>query len=237
MSLTQRANNPTRLLVVDDEPVLAELLVDSLTFAGYEVSVARTGSEALNSVTEYQPALIILDVNLPDFNGFVVAARLRAGGDDTPIIFLTARDAPTDLRDGFGAGGDDYLTKPFRLEELRLRIDAVLRRTLTPTAGDSSTLKVADLVVDVDGRRAWRGNVPIELSTIEFSLLRHLATHPNKVFSTADLSRHAWGSDSKADASTVHLGMSGLRRKVNRPGQSMIDTVADLGYVMRVPQH
>lgn len=228
--------SPVKLLVVDDEPVLADLLLDSLEFAGYEVAVARSGSEAMEAVTVTQPDLVVLDVNLPDFNGFVVAARLRASGQQVPIIFLTARDAPTDLRDGFGAGGDDYLTKPFRLEELCLRVEAVLRRTLDGPATFANTIAVADIVIDMESRQVWRGSTPIDLSPTEFRLLHHLATNSNKVLSRADLLRHVWGYDLEADSSIVETYISYLRRKIDIHEPPLIHTVRGVGYILRVPR-
>ncbi|GAA4892839.1 two-component system OmpR family response regulator [Stackebrandtia albiflava] len=227
---------PARLLVVDDEPVLAELLLDSLTFAGYQVQVARSGSEAMQVATQARPDLMVLDVNLPDFNGFVVAARLRAAGHQVPIVFLTARDAPTDLRDGFGAGGDDYLTKPFRLEELCLRVEAVLRRTMDRTGSFGNTVAVADIVLDMDSRQVWRGSRPIDLSPTEFRLLHHLAVNSNKVLSRADLLRHVWGYETEADSSIVETYISYLRRKVDSTDPALIHTVRGAGYILRVPR-
>ena len=228
--------NPVKLLVVDDEPVLADLLLDSLEFAGYEVSVARSGSEAMEAVTRVQPDLVVLDVNLPDFNGFVVAARLRAAGQQVPIIFLTARDAPTDLRSGFGAGGDDYLTKPFRLEELCLRVEAVLRRTLEGRPAYTDTVAVADIVMDMESRQVWRGSSPIDLSPTEFRLLHHMATNSNKVLSRADLLRHVWGYGVEEESSIVETYISYLRRKIDIHEPPLIHTVRGVGYILRVPR-
>lgn len=228
--------SPVKLLVVDDEPVLADLLLDSLEFAGYEVEVARSGSEAMAAVTRSRPDLVVLDVNLPDFNGFVVAARLRAAGHQVPIVFLTARDAPTDLRDGFGAGGDDYLTKPFRLEELCLRVEAVLRRTLGGKVAHANTIAVADIVIDMESRQVWRGSAPIDLSPTEFRLLHHLATNSNKVLSRTDLLRHVWGYDLEADSSIVETYISYLRRKIDIHQPPLIHTVRGVGYILRVPR-
>ena len=231
----RRADGSTpRLLVVDDEEVLAELLVESLTFGGYQVDVARTGSQALSMVSQVNPDLILLDVNLPDFNGFAVAARLRAAGDDTPIMFLTARDAPADLRDGFGSGADDYLTKPFRLEELRLRVEALLRRTIGhhPPVADTR-IEVADLVIDTVQRTARRADQLLDLSATEFRLLDHLARNLNKVQSTADLIRHVWDSSPAMNESIVDEYVTELRGKVDRAGPSLLHTIAGSGYILR----
>jgi two-component system OmpR family response regulator len=222
-----------RLLVVDDETVLAELLTESLSFAGYDVHVARTGSQALAAVPQVQPDLILLDVNLPDFNGFAVAARLRTSGDQTPIMFLTARDAPADLRDGFGSGGDDYLTKPFRLEELRLRVEAVLRRTMGSHPGSGSVIEVADLVIDTDSRQARRGRQALPLSDLEFQLLLHLARNRNKVMSPTDLLRHVWKTD-HGDAALVADQITALKAKVDAVKPALIHTVNSNGYILRV---
>lgn len=222
---------PARLLVVEDERLLGDMLMDALAFAGYDVRLAASGAEALSSVPAVLPDLVLLDVNLPDFSGYVVAGRLRRQADRTPIIFLTARDAPADVRDGFLAGGDDYLTKPFRLEELRLRIEAVLRRMLPSRS--STRCAVGDLVLDADGYRVWRGGTPVELSRTEFQLLRFLMLNEDRVLSRADLLRGVWGYEFDSDTSLVETYISYLRRKLGPP--DMIRTVRGVGYVLRGP--
>ncbi len=222
------------LLVVDDETVLMELLVDSLTFSGYRVDSARTGSQALRAADEHEPDLILLDVNLPDFNGFAVAARLRARGNSTPIMFLTARDAPADLRDGFGSGGDDYLTKPFRLEELRLRVEAILRRTLGAQSSVSRPLEVADLVIDVESETVRRGQTQLDLNGAEYQLLVHLATNRNKLLSQSDLKRQVWGNDTPVDSALIESRLESLAHKVNAIKPTLLHHVHGNGYILRI---
>ena len=232
ITASRRADGgPVRLLVVEDERLLGDMLMDTLAFAGYDVRLAASGAEALSAVPAVLPDLVLLDVNLPDFSGYVVADRLRRQADATPIIFLTARDAPADVRDGFLAGGDDYLTKPFRLEELRLRIEAVLRRTLATRTSTRCT--VGDVVLDADGYRVWRGGTPVELSRTEFQLLRFLMLNEDKVLSRADLLRGVWGYEFDSDTSLVETYISYLRRKLGPP--DLIRTVRGVGYVLRGP--
>jgi two-component system OmpR family response regulator len=225
--------------VVDDETVLTDLLLDSLTFAGYRVDTAGNGTQALAAVSTKRPDLVLLDVNLPDFNGFAVAARLRASGDKTPIVYLTARDAPADLRDGFGTGADDYLTKPFRLEELRMRIEAVLRRTMGDQgspADATGVLNVGDLVVDPESGTAWRGSVVLELSDRQFALLRYLATNHSKVLSESDIVTHVWGATLGNHDIDVAKHMADLKWKVDCVSPPLISTVGSSGYILRAPK-
>ncbi|MEV0643856.1 response regulator transcription factor [Phytomonospora sp. NPDC050363] len=234
---TRRADGrPARLLVVEDERMLADMLLDALSFAGYDAHLAETGSQALSRVGELCPDLLLLDVNMPDFSGFTVAERLRAAGDDTPVIFLTARDAPRDVRDGFLAGGDDYLAKPFRLEELRLRIEAVLRRTMPARAGDGHRLTVADLVLDTESHQVWRGGREVALSRTEFQLLRYLMRNTGRVLSRAELLRTVWNQGFETDTSLVETYISYLRRKLDSGPPHLIHTVRGVGYALREPR-
>jgi two-component system, OmpR family, response regulator len=232
--------SPARLLVVDDEESLADLLVEALSFQGYEVTAARTGTEALTAVEEARPDLVILDVNMPGLDGFGVADRMRASGDETPIIFLTARTAPDDLRDGFGSGGDDYLMKPFRLEELSLRVSAVLRRTLGKESASASrgndTVAVADLVLDLAAHQVTRGGKTIDLSPTEFRLLRYLAANTGRVVSKSELLRQVWGYDFETESSLAETYVFYLRRKLDKLGPRLIHTVRGVGYMLRPPQ-
>lgn len=224
---------PARLLVVEDEDMLADMLLDALGFAGYEVHLARTGAKALSRQAKLRPDILLLDVNLPDVDGFTVATRLRAGGDRVPIIFLTARDTPMDLRQGYLSGGDDYLTKPFRLEELRLRIEAVLRRTLADRAAEEVRLSVGDLVLDTRAHRVWRAGVEIELSPTEFRLLRQLIRNVDRVQSRSELLRRVWQLEIDSDTSLVETYISYLRRKLGADSPRLIHTVRGVGYVLR----
>ncbi|WP_285663031.1 response regulator transcription factor [Actinorhabdospora filicis] len=234
-SAARRADGgPACLLLVEDERMLADMLLDALAFAGYDVHHADTGDRALSLTARLRPDLLLLDVNLPGLDGFGVAARLRESGDGVPVIFLTARDTAADLRDGFLAGGDDYLTKPFRLEELRLRVEAVLRRTM-PREPSGDRLAVADLVMDVVAHRVWRGTREVTLSRTEFGLLRYLMAHAGRVHSRAELLRGVWGQGFDSDTSLVETYISYLRRKVDDGPARLIHTVRGVGYALRAP--
>ncbi|MCH7229883.1 response regulator transcription factor [Glycomyces sp. L485] len=228
-----------RLLVVDDEESLADLLVEALSFQGYDVASAPSGAEALAAVDTSRPDLIILDVNMPGLDGFAVADRLRSTGDKTPIIFLTARTAPDDLREGFGSGGDDYLMKPFRLEELSLRVSAVLRRTLGTDAGNprtDDTVTVADLSLDLAAHQVTRGGKTVDLSPTEFRLLRYLAANAGRVVSKQELLKQVWGYDFDTESSLAETYVFYLRRKIDKLGPRLIHTVRGVGYMLRPPQ-
>jgi two-component system OmpR family response regulator len=227
---------PARLLVVDDEESLLDMLRDALRFAGYEVHVARRGFEALKAATEVDPDLVVLDVNLPDIDGFEICRRLRADGVEVPVVFLTARDDRDDLRTGFTRGGDDYLTKPFSLEELDLRVQAILRRTRRRRRGDGAEderLRCGDLEMDVAGHRVWRAGEEVELSATEFRLLRHLLVNQGRVLSKAQILDHVWQYDFDGDGSIVETYISYLRRKVDRAEPKLIRTVRGVGYTVR----
>ncbi|WP_335988835.1 response regulator transcription factor [Glycomyces sp. MUSA5-2] len=231
--------SPARLLVVDDEESLADLLVEALSFQGYTVSAARSGTEALTAVESVRPDLVILDVNMPGLDGFGVADRMRASGDATPIIFLTARTAPDDLRDGFGSGGDDYLMKPFRLEELSLRVSAVLRRTIGREAAPgqaADTVTVADLSLDLAAHQVTRDGKTIDLSPTEFRLLRYLAANAGRVVSKSELLKQVWGYDFETESSLAETYVFYLRRKLDKLGPRLIHTVRGVGYMLRPPQ-
>ena len=227
--------SPARLLVVDDEESLVDLLGEALRFAGYEVQAARNGVEALRIAAEAQLDLLVLDVNLPDLDGFEVCRRLRRDGAEVPVIFLTARDDPADLRTGFTRGGDDYMTKPFSLEELNFRIQAILRRSLGRADRDG-ILRCADLAMDVDAHRVWRGEDEVELSPTEFRLLRYLLLNQGIVMSKAQILEHVWQYDFGGDGSVVETYISYLRRKLDGDGGAkLIHTVRGVGYTVRAP--
>ncbi|WP_100445419.1 response regulator transcription factor [Glycomyces xiaoerkulensis] len=231
--------SPARLLVVDDEESLADLLVEALSFQGYEVAAEHSGSGALEAVDHSRPDLVILDVNMPGVDGFSVADRLRSAGDRTPIIFLTARTAPDDLREGFGTGGDDYLTKPFRLEELSLRVSAVLRRTLgrdAEQARPDDTVDVGDLRLDLAAHQVTRAGQTVDLSPTEFRLLRYLAANAGRVASKQELLKQVWGYDFDTDSSLAETYVFYLRRKLDKLGPRLIHTVRGVGYMLREPQ-
>ncbi len=229
-----------RLLVVDDEDALVDMLRDALRFAGYEVHVARRGFEALKAAVDVDPDLIVLDVNLPDIDGFEICRRLRAEGSRVPVVFLTARDDRDDVRTGFTRGGDDYLTKPFSLEELELRVQAILRRThaaRTTGADDGGErLRCADLEVDVAGHRVWRAGEEVALSATEFRLLRFLVANQGRVLSKAQILDHVWDYDFRGESGIVESYISYLRRKIDVAGEPpLIHTKRGVGYVLRLP--
>jgi len=225
-----------RLLVVDDEPSLQDIVATSMRFLGYEVSVASTGREAVRVATEIRPDLIILDIMLPDFDGLEVMRRLRTSGLDSGVVFLSARDAPADKVAGLTAGGDDYVTKPFGLEELAARVSAVLRR-VRPDQSSDGVLKVADLELDPETYQVSREGEPIELAPTEYKMLRHLMINANMVLSRQQLLDAVWGTDFYGDDSVVATYISYLRRKVDTPGrQPLIQTHRGFGYVLRVPR-
>jgi two-component system, OmpR family, response regulator len=234
-TVTRPDGSPARLLVVDDEDALLDLLGDALRFAGYEVHTAGGGFDALRAATDLRPDLLVLDVNLPDLDGFEVCHRLRRDGEDVPVVFLTARDDPADLRTGFTRGGDDYVTKPFSLEELNYRIQAVLRRSLR-AAPVAETLRCADLVMDVGAHRVWRAQEEVELSPTEFRLLRYLLLNRGRVLSKPQILDHVWQYDFGGDASVVETYISYLRKKLDRRDRRLIQTVRGFGYTIREPE-
>jgi two-component system OmpR family response regulator len=228
----------TRLLVVEDDPTLRELLAASLRFAGFDVGTAVDGAEALELADREPPELVVLDVMLPDIGGLEVLRRLRqAHGEDLPVLFLTARDTPQDKVDGLSAGGDDYVTKPFRLEELIARIHAVLRRAGRSTGrAAGAPLAVGDLELDPNAHLVTRGGVRVELSQTEFKLLRYLMEHADQTVAKSRIVRDVWNYDFGGDPSIVESYVSYLRRKIDRGDRKLIHTVRGIGYVLRTPK-
>jgi two-component system OmpR family response regulator len=226
-----------RVLVVDDEAPITELLSTALRYMGYEVTTARTGAGALESASRTPPDLVVLDVMLPDIDGFEVCRRLRADGDFVPVIFLTARDAEDDRVTGFIRGGDDYVTKPFSLEELTLRIAALLRRTRATGNGGSATesqrLKYRDLEMDEDRHQVWRAGEEVRLSPTEFRLLRYLLLNAERVLSKQQILDHVWQYDFNGDDNVVETYISYLRRKLDSGHEKLIRTVRGFGYTLR----
>lgn len=230
----QPQNPEARLLVVDDEPNIRELLSTSLRYAGFEVTAAANGREALDASEEFQPDLAVLDVMLPDMDGFTVTRRLRSAGRHFPVVFLTARDGTEDKITGLTVGGDDYVTKPFSLDEVVARIRAVLRRTASLDDDDAAVLRVDDLELDDDAHEVRRGGEVVELSPTEFKLLRYLMMNPNRVLSKAQILDHVWEYDFNGDASIVESYISYLRRKIDVGGrEKMIHTKRGVGYMLR----
>jgi two-component system OmpR family response regulator len=225
-----------RLLVVDDEPTILELLSASLRYAGFDVRTAATGNEALQALHSYEPDLLVLDVMMPDLDGFTVARRLRADGARIPVLFLTARDATEDKVTGLTLGGDDYVTKPFSLEEVVARIRAVLRRTSDLSLGKPpSRMSFADLELDEDSHEVWKAGTAVSLSPTEFKLLRYFMLNPGRVLSKAQILDHVWNYDFGGDANVVESYVSYLRRKVDTAEVRLLHTLRGVGYVLRRP--
>ena len=230
-----RKQHDARLLVVEDEPNILELLAASLRYDGFEVRDAAAGTEAVQAAGRHRPDLIVLDVMLPDMDGFDVVRRLRGGGTRIPVVFLTARDAMEDKIRGLTLGGDDYVTKPFSLEEVIARIRAVLRRTRGDGAEPTPRLKFADLELDEDSHEVWRAGQPIQLSPTEFKLLRYFMGNANRVLSKMQILDHVWDYDFRGDTGIVESYVSVLRRKVDSTGPRLIHTLRGVGYVLRLP--
>jgi two-component system, OmpR family, response regulator len=230
-----RKQPEARLLVVEDEPNILELLAASLRYAGFEVITAGGGTEAVQAAQRHRPDLLVLDVMLPDMDGFDVIRRLRGGGDRIPVVFLTARDGMEDKVRGLTLGGDDYVTKPFSLEEVIARIRAVLRRTRGEGAEPSPRLKFADLELDEDSHEVWRAGQSVQLSPTEFKLLRYFMSNANRVLSKMQILDHVWDYDFRGDTGIVESYVSVLRRKVDSTEPRLIHTLRGVGYVLRLP--
>lgn len=221
-----------KVLVVDDEEYITDLLGTALRFVGFETRIADNGNDALRAIGDFGPDLVVLDVMMPGTDGFDVCRRMRADGDSTPVIFLTAKDAPDDRVAGFLEGGDDYVTKPFGLEEMVARVHAVLRRA---GAGDvpSHLHEYADLVMDEHAHRVSRHGEPIDLSPTEFRLLRYLLLNAGRVLSKAQILDHVWQYDYDGNASVVETYISYLRAKIDVHDPKLIRTVRGVGYTLR----
>jgi two-component system, OmpR family, response regulator len=226
---------PARVLVVDDEPNIVDVISMALRYEGFEVDAAGTGAEALAKVHDTRPHVLLLDVMLPDIEGFEVARRLGAERARVPIIFLTARDATEDRVRGLTVGGDDYVTKPFSLEELVARVRALLRRSGVAEA-DGSVLTFADVELDDDAHEVTRAGRLIELTPTEYRLLRYLMLNPRRVLSRTQLLEHVWDYDFGGDARVLETYVSYLRRKLDEHGSPLIHTVRGVGYVLRSPR-
>jgi two-component system OmpR family response regulator len=231
---TQPKQSEAKLLVVEDDANILELLSASLRFAGFDVSTATSGSAAVSAAKNANPDLVVLDVMLPDLDGFEVIRLMREGGARTPVVFLTARDGTDDKIRGLTLGGDDYVTKPFSLEELTARIRAVLRRT---SSGDEapSRLVFADLELDEETHEVYRAGQRVQLSPTEFKLLRYLMLNANRVLSKAQILDHVWKYDFRGDDNIVESYISYLRRKVDNVQPRLIHTLRGVGYVLRKP--
>jgi two-component system response regulator MprA len=222
-----------RVLVVDDEPAVRDSLERSLSFEGYDVSVARDGLEALDLVASARPDIVVLDLLMPRLDGLQAVRRLRAGGDDLPVLMLTARDGTSDRVLGLDAGADDYLVKPFALEELLARVRALLRRTTPPDGG--GVLSYHDLSLDGLTREVTRGGHAIRMTRTEFALLELFLRHPRQVLTRSQILEQVWGYDFGSSSNSLEVYMGYLRRKTEASGlPRLLHTVRGVGYVLRL---
>jgi two-component system, OmpR family, response regulator len=232
--MTAMTHDDGKILVVDDEPFLREAVAASLRFLGFEVTAAGTGTEALRLARDCPFDLLILDVMLPGPDGFEIVRRLRRDGNRVPVIFLTAKDSQDDKVTGLTIGGDDYMTKPFGLEELAARVRTVLRRTRPAQA--EPVLSFADLTLDQDTYEVRRGGQPVELSPTEFRLLRYFMLNPGRVLTRAQLLDHVWDYDFGGSSTVVSTYVTYLRRKLTGGGPDLIHTQRSVGYSLRLPR-
>ncbi len=229
------SNSRRRVLVVDDEENVAHLVASALRFDGFEALTADSGLRALAAVAQHSPDLVVLDVMLGDLDGVEVLRRLRTGGSDVPVVFLTARDARDDRVDGLRAGADDYVVKPFSVEELLARVHAVLRRT-APVEPPSSLLRVADLELSEESREVRRAGADVQLTPTEFELLRYLMRNERVVLSKSQILERVWRYDFQGRSNIVELYIGYLRRKVDAVEPHLIHTIRGVGYVLRAPR-
>ena len=226
-----------RLLVVDDEPNIVELLSASLRYAGFEVDTARSGPEAVRVARLVNPDLLVLDVMMPGMDGFDVVRRLRSDGVRVPVLFLTARDSTEDKISGLTLGGDDYVTKPFSLEEVIARIRAILRRFEVERANEASPrLAFADIEMDEETHEVWKAGELVSLSPTEFKLLRYFMQNNGRVLSKAQILDHVWNYDFGGDANVVESYVSYLRRKIDTTTPKLLHTLRGVGYTLRLPR-
>jgi len=233
--MRERETREERILVVEDEEPIRDLVTTALRFTGFTVETAATGPEGLALARNDAWHVLVLDVNLPGLDGFSLCRKLREAGDDVPVIFLTARDDPADLREGFTGGGDDYLTKPFSLEELVLRVEAMLRRG-RGHPNERARVVVGDVVLDDDAHRVWRADREIALSPTEYRLLRYLMHNAGRVLSRAQIIEHVWDYGYAIEPSGVETYISYLRRKLDDRDARLIRTVRGVGYALREPE-
>ena len=235
-TLTRPDGSPLRVLVVDDEVNIAELISMAVRYEGWEPSVAHTGSKAVSTAKDVRPDAVVLDVMLPDFDGMEVLRRMRSQHPDVPVLFLTARDSVEDRVSGLTAGGDDYVTKPFSLEEVIARLRALMRRSGATDRRESSLLVVGDLRLDEDSHEVYRADEEIHLTATEFELLRFLMRNPRRVLSKAQILDRVWSYDFGGSSSVVELYISYLRKKIDAGRPAMIHTVRGAGYMVKAAQ-
>jgi two-component system, OmpR family, response regulator len=233
LQLTRPDGSPLRVLVVDDEVNIAELISMALRYEGWQVSTANTGMSAVSTAKDVAPDAVVLDMMLPDIDGLEVLRRMRGSQPDVPVVFLTAKDAVEDRIAGLTAGGDDYVTKPFSLEELVARLRALMRRAGAQRAQSSSVLVVGDLELDEDSHEVSRAGEQIALTATEFELLRFLMRNPRRVLSKAQILDRVWNYDFGGQANVVELYISYLRKKVDVGREPMIHTMRGAGYVLK----
>ena len=239
MSSAEGDRDIQRILIVDDEPAVREALQRSLAFEGYDTEVAVDGAEALEKATAYQPDLVVLDIQMPRMDGLTAARRMRGAGTATPILMLTARDTVGDRVTGLDAGADDYLVKPFELDELFARIRALLRRSsyaasVAGAAQDNEALTFADLRMDLATREVTRGGRQVELTRTEFTLLEMFMAHPRQVLTREQILKSVWGFDFEPSSNSLDVYVMYLRRKTEAGGEPrLVHTVRGVGYVLR----
>ncbi|WP_304952495.1 response regulator transcription factor [Yimella sp. cx-51] len=232
-ALTRLDGSPVRVLVVDDESNLTELLSMALRYEGWEIKTAATGSSAVRTAKEFEPDAVVLDMMLPDFDGLEVLRRMRDTDPTLPVLFLTAKDAVEDRVAGLTAGGDDYVTKPFSLEEVVARVRALIRRSTQFVEDNSSLLRVGDLTLDEDSHEVVRDGTEITLTATEFELLRFMMRNPKRVLSKAQILDRVWHYDFGGQANVVELYISYLRKKIDAGRDPMIHTMRGAGYVLK----
>jgi two-component system response regulator TrcR len=234
--ITRNDGTPIRVLLVDDEPALTNLLRMALHYEGWQIEVARDGEEALAKFADFGPDLLVLDIMLPDIDGLQILKRIRESETYTPTLMLTARDSVLDRVTGLTSGADDYLTKPFSLEELVARLRGLLRRSKAMAAPEDEVITVGDLVLDGASREVTRGGEPIALTVTEFELLRYLMRNPRRAINRAEILDRVWNYGFGGKSSVVDLYVSYLRRKIDTGRDPMIHTVRGVGYILRPPK-
>jgi two-component system OmpR family response regulator len=234
VALVKPDGKPVRALVVDDEPAISELVSMALRYEKFEVRTAASGQAAVAEAKDFRPDIIVLDIMLPDFDGLEVMRRIRADNADVPVLFLTAKDSVADRVVGLTAGGDDYVTKPFSVEELVARIRGIVRRSiLASEAREDPEIVVGDLILNEETYEVFRGDARVELTATEFELLRYLMRNPKRVLSKAQILDRVWSYDFGGRSSIVEIYISYLRKKIDTLGPAMIHTVRGVGYVLR----
>ena len=231
--LTRADGSPIRAVVVDDEDSLTDLLSMALRYEGWDVRLASDGHKAISTIRDFRPDVVVLDIMLPDIDGLTVLSRLRAVGIHTPILFLTAKDSVDDRVAGLTVGGDDYVTKPFSLEELVARLRGLIRRSNLTLSGEQSVLEVGDLLLDEESYEVSRAGTIVELTATEFELLRFLMRNPRRVLSKSQILDRVWSYDFGGRSSVVEIYISYLRKKIDSLGPAMIHTVRGFGYVLK----